>query len=209
MSANQSNIIRKGNPFTCALRSTPLARQMTTIPTPVLAHQPVMPVPIPSYAYRYPNSDSKPYAVLPDRTGIYNKTLPGTYQWESHNPDIRDNLTYLGPVAFKAPPRQYALAPNYPRENYGPTVFSRIVISNRSVSPPLSLSLFLRFILTGLQFQGHWTGQELVGNGLRPSLHQVGDQSQVSPGRLMLTLSIQAKPTRSGTSSWTRHPKDF
>ncbi len=77
---------------------------------------------------RYPNSDSKPYSVLPDRTGIYNKTLPGTYQWETHNPDLRDNLTYLGPTSFKAPPRQYALAPNYPKENYGPTIFSRIVI---------------------------------------------------------------------------------
>ena len=77
---------------------------------------------------RYPNSDSRPYSNLPDRVGTYNKTLPGTYQWETHNPDKTTNLTYLGPDWFKEPPKSYALASNFPRENYGPTPFAREVL---------------------------------------------------------------------------------
>lgn len=101
---------------------------MTTISSPALLHEPILPLPMPSYTYRYPNSSSIPYNSLPNRTGIYNKTLPGTYQWETHNPDKRENLTYLGPDWFKEPPRHYALASNYPRENYSPTMFARNVI---------------------------------------------------------------------------------
>jgi len=101
---------------------------MTTIPTPQVLRQPVMPLPIPSYSYRYPNSDSRPYSNLPERVGTYNKTLPGTYQWETHNPDKTTNLTFLGPDWFKEPPKSYALASNFPRENYGPTPFAREVL---------------------------------------------------------------------------------
>lgn len=70
---------------------------MTTISAPSNRHLPVMPLPMPSYAYRfeirfnftlfffnslhnfsliknrYPNSDSEPFSSLPDRCGIYNR----------------------------------------------------------------------------------------------------------------------------------------
>ena len=65
--------------------------------------------------------------MLPDRCGIYNKTLPGTYQWETHNPDTSRNLVYVGPDYFKEPPKHYPLSPNFPKENYSPTIFARYV----------------------------------------------------------------------------------
>ena len=50
----------------------------------------------------------------------YKKALPSIYQWENHFPEKKENLTFLGPDWFKEPPKHYALAPNWPRENYGP-----------------------------------------------------------------------------------------
>ena len=82
--------------------------------------------------------------MLPDRVGIYNKTLPGTYQWETHNPDTTRNLVYVGPE-FKEPPRHYPLSPNFPKENYSPTIFARYVrfMKKRSLYTTSSLSFFV------------------------------------------------------------------
>ncbi len=66
--------------------------------------------------------------MLPDLSGIHNKALPGTHRWETQNSGIKDKQTYNNPNEFHAPQIQYARAPNYPSENYGPTVISRIVI---------------------------------------------------------------------------------
>lgn len=45
---------------------------MSTVSAASNRHPPVMPLPMPTYAYRYPNSDSTPYSTLPDKCGIYN-----------------------------------------------------------------------------------------------------------------------------------------
>lgn len=45
---------------------------MTTIGAASSNHLPLIPLPMASYSYRYPNSDSQPFSSLPDKSGIYN-----------------------------------------------------------------------------------------------------------------------------------------
>lgn len=95
---------------------------MTTISTASSNHLPLIPLPMASYAYRYPNHDSQPFNSFPDKSGVYNPRAICTYKWENHFPENHGEtkLTYIGPDYFKEPPKHYALAPNWPKENYSP-----------------------------------------------------------------------------------------
>ncbi len=95
---------------------------MTTISTASSNHLPLIPLPMASYSYKYPNHDSQPYSSLPEKSGVYNPRAICTYKWENHFPENHGEtkLTYIGPDYFKNPPKSFAQASNWPQENYSP-----------------------------------------------------------------------------------------